>query len=154
MVSLSILFLGYLSLFILIHVLTCRPQEIVESKTEYTEEDLPNGWTTHNSNIEKDMEVFRGFPSSQLKPFEGMDPFSRGLSDGMDSFTQAAEEMMNNAFNQLGFYRLEDRDNLHPGIQRRIPGKGLNRIPVEGSTENNLPSRKVEFSDFRSFDEA
>ena len=152
MVSLSILFLGHLSLVILIHVLTCRPQEIVESKTEYTEEDLPNGWTTHNSNIEKDMEVFRGFPSSPLKPFEGMDPFSRGLSDGMESFMQAAEEMMNNAFNQLGFYRLEDRDNHHPGIQR-IPGRRPNRIPVEGSTENNCP-RKVEFSDFRSFDEA
>ena len=132
-------------------MLTCRPQEIVESKTEYTEEDLPNGWTTHNSNIEKDMEVFRENP---LKSFEGMDPFSRGLSDGMDSFMQAAEEMMNSAFNQLGFYRPEDHDNHNPGIPRRIPGRRLNRIPVEGSTENNLPSRKGEFSDFRSFDEA
>ena len=136
-------------------MLTCRPQEIVESKTEYTEEDLPSEWTIHDSNTEKRMEAFNGFPSTPLHPFQGMDPFSRGLSDGMESFMQAAEEMINNAFNQLGFYRHEDRDsdNHISGFQRKIPGRRLYRGPAEESTENK-PSRKVEFGDFRSFDEA
>jgi hypothetical protein len=124
----------------------------VESKTEYTEEDFPNEWTPHNSKHEKDLEVFHGFPSSPLHPFEGMDPFSRGLSDGLDSFLQAAEEMMNHAFNQLGFYRQEDRDRDNH-IQQKLPGRRLYRGPAEESTESK-PSRKVQFSDFRSFDEA
>eukprot|EP00250_Pteridium_aquilinum_P015494 c22615_g1_i1 orf=196-888(-) len=138
-----------------------RPQEIVESKSESTEEELPDGWTMEGLDEEKGMvpfshENFPGAPSSPWKLFQGTDPFSRGLSDGVEGFMQAAEEMMNDALNQLGFYKRDEAsDGTHPYVLRKKYPNGRNR-GEDGSPlapESSTPHKNVEIMDSKSFDE-
>lgn len=148
--------------FVVTRASLCRPPEILESKTEYTEEDAPNGWA-----FEDDGGKFGTFPSLPRgppeipslpsRPYHGIDPFSKALTDGFDSFIHAAEEMMNDVFNQLPFYRRgEDSDadfrwsfkSLPSERHGRKSGAGGSREVPSSPPESNSSPRKPDFSNF------
>ncbi|MCO5584176.1 hypothetical protein L7F22_038099 [Adiantum nelumboides] len=144
---------------ILCHVDTNRrPQEIVETKSEITEEEVGDGWSMEAFNEEKGLKPFSYDSSprshSPWNPFQGTDPFSRGLSDGFEGFVQAAEEMMNEAFNQLGFYK-EDEESIrhHSGRPRKMFPDTRSKGKYDSSSAEDNASKKVDFGDSRSFDE-
>lgn len=152
-----------------------KPQEILESKTEYTEEDAPSGWAI-NSMEEKDrahgqfpfdMPSFpRGpseTPSFPRRPDRGMDPFSKGLADGFESFVLAAEEMMKDAFNQLGFHKRDEGSDAESHwsfrgfpserFGRQEGGRG-SRDASSSRPKNSCPWESPEFKTFsKDFEE-
>ncbi|KAH7414813.1 hypothetical protein KP509_14G012500 [Ceratopteris richardii] len=134
-----------------------KQQEIIESKSLCTEEEVPNGWTMDSSSEEGILPLPHELsPHSQSpwNPFQGADPFSRGLSDGFESFMQSMEEMMNDAMNQLGFYRRED-DNArnHPGRSQRLFPESRNKHEDDSSTAPWSAHKKVDVGNSRNFDE-
>ncbi|MCO5578059.1 hypothetical protein L7F22_031897 [Adiantum nelumboides] len=135
-----------------------KPQEIVETKSECTEEEVGDGWSMEAFNEEKGLKPFLhdSSPGSQSpwNPFQGTDPFSRGLSDGFEGFIQAAEEMMNEAFNQLGFYK-EDEESIrhHSGRPQKMFPDTRSKGKNDSSSAEDDASKKVDFGDSRSFDE-
>lgn len=147
-----------------------KPREILESTTQYTEEDAPHGWTLEAS-LDKQKEL-HPFPfdmpslphgSSQTPSLPDMQPFSKGLEDGFEIFIHAAEETMNSVFNQLGIYSHdEERETKSHGSGKRIPSEGYGRkwggsgsshVP-SSPPQNRVPSKTPDFTSFsKDFEE-
>ncbi|KAG9445243.1 hypothetical protein H6P81_016583 [Aristolochia fimbriata] len=122
---------------------TGRPTEVVESNTEYTEDDVIE-------NVARGSFAYESTPSTDIFPFPGLrsdiEVFERNLSGGfsrfMGGFMEAAEEMRNEFFQAFGI----------PSIfERQFPDEGPRSH--DGLFGNEAHARRKEESAYAEFAE-
>ncbi|KQK09964.1 uncharacterized protein LOC100843163 [Brachypodium distachyon] len=112
-----------------------RPSELVESKTENTEEDVTDEMTGASHSL--------GFPAKEPFAFPGLrsdiEAIEKGFSGSIGSFMEEAERITNDFFKSFGFPSIDD------GEPRRLP-----RQPTERHTEDGS-SKKANENDYSNF---
>ncbi|ONK74239.1 uncharacterized protein A4U43_C03F4220 [Asparagus officinalis] len=94
-----------------------RPVEVVESKTERTEEDVTDEVTSGRHSFESSGVVPFNFPGLR----SDIDSIERGLFGGLNQFLEAAEEMANGIF---GSFNIPSRRNGEtPPFGRSFPAE-------------------------------
>ncbi|GJM92997.1 hypothetical protein PR202_ga09508 [Eleusine coracana subsp. coracana] len=112
-----------------------RPSELVESKTEKTEEDVTHEMENGSLSI--------GFPTQEPFAFPGLrsdiEALEKGLFGSLGSVLDEAERMTNHFFKSFGFPSTHDRESgLFP------------RRPTERNIEEGTP-KKTKESDYSEF---
>ncbi|PUZ54568.1 hypothetical protein GQ55_5G142600 [Panicum hallii var. hallii] len=114
-----------------------RPSELVESKTENTEEDVTEEMKNGSLSL--------GFPTDEPFAFPGLrsdiEALEKGLFGSLDSVLNEAERMTNDFFKSFGFPSTHDRQ---PSPFQRQPAE---RHIEEGTTKK---AKEGDYSEFSS----
>ncbi|KAI5000628.1 hypothetical protein ZWY2020_005217 [Hordeum vulgare] len=111
-----------------------RPSELVESKTENTEEDVTDEMTGGASRS-------LGFPTQEPFAFPGLRSDIEAIEKGFGSFLDEAERMTNEFFKSFGF------PPPHDGDSRPFPRQPAERHIGEGTVKK---PNENEYSEFGS----
>ncbi|KAL6845225.1 hypothetical protein ACP4OV_024720 [Aristida adscensionis] len=113
-----------------------RPSELVESKTENTEEDVTDEIKNGSRTL--------GFPTQEPFAFPGLrsdiEALEKGFFGGLGSFLEEAEKMTNEFVNSFGFPSTHGRESCP------LPRRPEERRIEEGTTKSTKGSDYSEFS--------
>jgi hypothetical protein len=113
-----------------------RPSELVESKTEKTEEDVTD--EMKNGSLSLD------FPSKEPFVFPGLrsdiEALEKGFFGSLGSVLDEAERMTNDFFNSFGFPSTHERESSS------FPRRPVERHIEEGSAKKTKENDYSEFS--------
>uniref|UniRef100_A0A0D9V693 Mal d 1-associated protein n=1 Tax=Leersia perrieri TaxID=77586 RepID=A0A0D9V693_9ORYZ len=113
-----------------------RPSELVESKTENTEEDVTDEMKSGSSSL--------GFPTNELFAFPGLrsdiEALEKGLFGNIGSLLDEAEKMTNDFFKSFGIPPVDERDS------RPFRGQPAGRPIEEGVAKEGKQNDYAEFS--------
>ena len=114
-----------------------RPSELVESKTENTEEDVTEEMKNGSLSL--------GFPTNEPFAFPGLrsdiEALEKGLFGSLGSVLNEAERMTNDFFKSFGFPSTQDRQ------PSPFPGQPAERHIEEGTTKK---AKEGDYSEFSS----
>lgn len=113
-----------------------RPSELVESKTEHTEEDVTEEMKSGSLSL--------GFPTNEPFAFPGLrsdiEALEKGLFGSLGSVLNEAERMTNDFFKSFGFPSTHDRESSP------FPRQPAERHIEEGTTKKTKEGDYSEFS--------
>uniref|UniRef100_A0ACD5VUX0 Uncharacterized protein n=1 Tax=Avena sativa TaxID=4498 RepID=A0ACD5VUX0_AVESA len=114
-----------------------RPSELVESKTENTEEDVTDEMTGASRSL--------GFPTKEPFAFPGLrsdiEAIEKDFTGNLSSFLDEAERMANGFFKSFGFPSTHDEES------RALPRRPVERHVEEGAGKK---AKENEYSEFGS----
>ncbi|XP_051226795.1 fra a 1-associated protein [Lolium perenne] len=114
-----------------------RPSELVESKTEHTEEDVTDEMTGASHSL--------GFPTKEPFAFPGLrsdiEAIEKDFTGNLSSFMEEAERMTNDFFRSFGFPSTHDEES------RALPRRPVERHVEEGTAKK---AKENEYSEFGS----
>ncbi|XP_068650542.1 fra a 1-associated protein [Aristolochia californica] len=118
-----------------------RPAEVVESITEYTEDDITDSMVRGSF-------AYKSTPSMDGFPFPGLqndiEVFEHNLSGGfsrfMEGFMEAADEMRNGLFQAFGIPSIFERQSPHDGLRSS-----------DGIFGNEAPPKQKDESDYAEY---